>query len=146
MLEFTAHNFKMLLQNLTQLRELHLSYVNISSTISLNFSSHLTSLRLDNTGLNGILPESIFNLPKLEHLSLWGNDQLNGYFPNTKWNSSASLKELDLYAMNFYGNFLPESLGNLTSLQRLVLNFCNLSGPIPKSLWNLSHRVFGPTR
>ncbi|PHT94814.1 hypothetical protein T459_02696 [Capsicum annuum] len=63
---------------------------------------------------------------------------LNGYFPKTKWNSSASIMELELPGVNFSSN-LPESIGCLTSLVYLSLGYCNLSGPIPKSLWDLTH-------
>ncbi|KAG5568170.1 hypothetical protein H5410_064813 [Solanum commersonii] len=137
-LRLTTHDFKSLLQNLTQLRELHLSRINISSTIPLNFSSHLTTLILSETGLYGIIPESIFHLPNLETLDLGINHELNGYFPKTKWNSSASLLELDLSLVNFSCN-LPESLGyHLTSLRSLDLAYCNLRGPIPESLSNLT--------
>ncbi|MCE5166045.1 hypothetical protein HAX54_014305 [Datura stramonium] len=128
----------MLLKNLTQLRELDLTEVNISSTIPPNFSSHITTLKLANTGLHGILPESIFHLPNLQVLNLIGNDQLSGHFPKTKWNSSASVRELYISQVNFSGNFLPESLGYLTSLRSLQLQSCNISGPIPKSLWNVT--------
>ncbi|WMV56559.1 hypothetical protein MTR67_049944 [Solanum verrucosum] len=138
MLTFGPHDFEMLLQNLTQLRELHLTSINISSTIPPNFSSHLTTLRLGNTGLHGLIPESIFHLPNLETLVLQNNDQLSGYFPKTKWNSSASLMELDLSGVNFSCN-LPESIGYLTSLHSLSLKNCNLRGPIPESLSNLTH-------
>nr|XP_016433134.1 PREDICTED: receptor-like protein 12 [Nicotiana tabacum] len=142
MLSLGPHNFKLLLQNLTQLRELDLTTVNISSTIPLNISSHITTLMLAGTGLHGALPESIFHLPNLEILDLRINFQLSGYFPKTKWNNTASLRELYLSAVNFSGDFLPESLGYLTSLQRLKLEFCNLSGPVPESLWNLTRIVF----
>ncbi|KAH0708119.1 hypothetical protein KY290_009624 [Solanum tuberosum] len=137
-LRLTTHDFKSLLQNLTQLRELHLSQVNIPSTIPLNFSSHFTTLRLSETGLYGIIPESIFHLPNLEILDLSYNDHLNGYFPKAKWNSSASLIELSLSMVNFSDNF-PESIGyHLTSLRSLDLVYCNLRGPIPESLSNLT--------
>ncbi|KAK6772714.1 hypothetical protein RDI58_027952 [Solanum bulbocastanum] len=110
-------NFEMLLQNLTQLRELDLTSINISSTIPLNFSSHLTTLSLFETGLYGLIPESIFHLPNLETLDLSSNYELSGYFPKTKWNSSASLVELHLSSVNFSCN-LPESLGyHLTSVR-----------------------------
>ncbi|WMV56552.1 hypothetical protein MTR67_049937 [Solanum verrucosum] len=135
-LRLTTHDFKSLLQNLTQLRELHLFGINISSTIPLNFSSHLTTLRLSETGLYGIIPESLFHLPNLETLDLGFNYELSGYFPKTKWNSSASLIHLNLHGVNFSN--LPESLGyHLTSLRSLDLAYCNLRGPIPESLSNL---------
>ncbi|KAG5587008.1 hypothetical protein H5410_047442 [Solanum commersonii] len=131
-----AHDFKLLLQNLTQLRELDLSNINISSTIPLNFSSRLTTLRLIDTGLYGIIPESIFHLPNLETLYLSFND-LRGYFPKTKWNNSTSLVELDLLGVNFSDSF-PESIGYLTSVPSLSLQSCNLRGPIPESISNLT--------
>ncbi|KAM3199176.1 hypothetical protein P3L10_031536 [Capsicum annuum] len=116
-LRLAPHDFKLILQNLTQLRELDLRYVNIFSTIPLNFSSHLTNLRLGGTGLNGIIPESIFHQPNLQVLNLEGNNALNGNFPKTKWNSDLSWT---------YPSFL-------------MLSSCNLSGPIPRSLWNLTN-------
>ncbi|KAH0733739.1 hypothetical protein KY285_009446 [Solanum tuberosum] len=136
-LKLTAHDLKLLLQNSTQLRELDVTSINISSTIPPNFSSHLTTLRMGNTGLYGIIPESIFHLPNLETLVLQNNNQLSGHFPKTKWNSSASLIELDLSGVNFSDN-LPESIGYLTSVHSLSLKNCNLRGPIPESLLNLT--------
>ncbi|XP_059292560.1 receptor-like protein Cf-9 [Lycium ferocissimum] len=116
LLRLATHYFKLLLRNLTKLRELDLSGVNISSTIPPNISSCLTTLRLRFTGLYGIIPESIFHWPDLETLDLRENDQLSGYFPKTKWNNSASLIELDLGGVNFSHN-LPKFLGYLTSMQ-----------------------------
>ncbi|WMV56537.1 hypothetical protein MTR67_049922 [Solanum verrucosum] len=132
-----AHDFRLLLHNLTLLRVLDLSGVSISSTIPLNFSSHFTTLVLGHSELYGVIPESIFHLPKLKILDLSINYQLNGYFPKTKWNSSASLTDLNLQGVNFSG-YLPESLGYLTSLNNLFLIFCNIWGPIPESLSNLT--------
>nr|AAV33692.1 Hcr9-OR3A [Solanum pimpinellifolium] len=137
-LRFEPHNFELLLKNLTRLRELHLSYVNISSAIPLNFSSHLTNLRLRNTQLYGMLPESVFHLSNLESLYLLGNPQLTVRFPTTKWNSSRSLMKLYLYRVNATGG-IPESFGHLTSLRALTIYSCNLSGSIPKPLWNLTN-------
>lgn len=70
------HNFELLLKNLTQLRELDLYGVSIASTFSLNFSSYLTTLRLSDTQLRGILPESVFHLSNLKTLDLSFNSQL----------------------------------------------------------------------
>ncbi|XP_049386445.1 receptor-like protein Cf-9 [Solanum stenotomum] len=136
-LRLVAHDFKLLLQNLTQLRELDLTFINISSTIPLNFSSHLTTLDLGFAGLYGIIPENIFHLSNLEALYLENNDQLSGHFPKIKWNSSASLIVLDLLGVNFSDN-LPEYIGYLTSLRYLYLQSCNLRGPIPESISNLT--------
>ncbi|KAF3655797.1 putative cytochrome 82C2-like [Capsicum annuum] len=78
------------------------------------------------------------NFPKMKLGPLSFKFILNGYFPKTKWNSSASIMELELPGVNFSSN-LPESIGCLTSLVYLSLGYCNLSGPIPKSLWDLTH-------
>ncbi|KAH0724456.1 hypothetical protein KY285_003698 [Solanum tuberosum] len=137
-LRFGPHNFELLLKNLTRLRELHLSSVNISSTIPLNFSSYLTTLNLWTTQLYGMLPESVFHLSNLESLCLLDNPQLTVKFPTTKWNSSASLMALFLYSVNATGR-IPESFGHLTSLLTLRITSCNLSGSIPKPLWNLTN-------
>nr|XP_009793220.1 PREDICTED: receptor-like protein 12 [Nicotiana sylvestris] len=75
--------------------------------------SHLTHLDLSYsnfTGLHGALPESIFHLLNLQVLNLGGNFQLSGYFPKTKWNSSASLRGLRLSYVPFSGDFLPVSV------------------------------------
>uniref|UniRef100_M1B5G6 Peru 2 n=1 Tax=Solanum tuberosum TaxID=4113 RepID=M1B5G6_SOLTU len=134
-----AHDFKLLLQNLTQLRELDFSFINISSTIPPNFSSHFTTLSLGLTGLYGIIPERIFHLPNLKKLDLSSSYELSGYFPKTKWNNNTSLRKLELSGVNFSDN-IPESLGyHLTSLNYFSLSHCKLWGPIPKSLSNLTH-------
>ncbi|KAG5628460.1 hypothetical protein H5410_000177 [Solanum commersonii] len=132
------HNFELLLKNLTQLRELKLDSVNISSTIPLNFSSYLTVLQLPYTQLRGVLPERVFHLSNLEFLHLSSNPQLTVRFPTTTWNSSASLMKLYLYDVNFTGR-IPESFSHLTSLHELDMGYSNLAGPIPKPLGNLSH-------
>ncbi|WMV06789.1 hypothetical protein MTR67_000174 [Solanum verrucosum] len=137
-LSLGPYNFELLLQNLTQLRELALYGVNISSTIPSNFSSHLTTLELSDTHLHGVLPERIFHLSNLKTLDLSYNHKLTVRFPITKWNSSASLMYLYLYHVNITGR-IPESFTHLTSLHDLDMGYSNLSGPIPKSLWNLTH-------
>ncbi|XP_055819050.1 receptor-like protein 9DC3 [Solanum dulcamara] len=140
-LSFGPHNFGLLLKNLTQLRDLDLSSVNVSSTILSNFSSHLTSLKLSFTQLRGVLPERVFHLSDLESLELSYNPQLTVGFPTTKWNSSASLMKLQLRDVNFTGR-IPESFSHLTSLHELDMSYSNLSGPILKPLWNLTNIEF----
>ncbi|KAG5569084.1 hypothetical protein H5410_058850 [Solanum commersonii] len=85
--------------------------------------THLDLSWADFSGLYGIIPESIFNLPNLETLDLSYNDQLNGYFPKTKWNSSASLMELNLVGV-------PKCLWNLTHLEYMDLQDNRAKGPL----------------
>ncbi|KAM3327644.1 hypothetical protein P3S68_033693 [Capsicum galapagoense] len=74
-LRLGPYNFELLLKNLTQLRELYLDSVNISSTIPLNFSSYLTTLWLPGAELHEAFPERVFDLSNLETLSLSSNSQ-----------------------------------------------------------------------
>ncbi|XP_060671041.1 receptor-like protein 6 [Ziziphus jujuba] len=132
LLELKNPGFGFLLQNLTKLRQLALSYVDISSTVPYflsNFSS-LTSIYLRNCGLYGKFPESIFQLPNLEFLSLAENKELTGSFP--EFQSGSPLKELSLWHTSFSGDF--SSIGELDSLDQLDLEGCKFSGLIPSSI------------
>lgn len=74
----------------------------------------VTELDLSMNNLIGELPQSISKLKHLKRLCLAGNkDGITGS--------------------------LPESLGELTDLEVLELNYCSLSGEIPACLGNLKH-------
>ncbi|KAA8535141.1 hypothetical protein F0562_030144 [Nyssa sinensis] len=130
--------FQLLVQNLTKLRELHLDNVNISSVIPssmLNLTS-LSSLHLAHCGLQGKFHDDIFHLPNLKELRLAGNSNLTGHLP--KLNSSSPLEYLSLGSTSFSGE-LPNSIGNLKSLNRLYVYNCKFSGSIPASLEKLKN-------
>ncbi|KAG5628878.1 hypothetical protein H5410_000595 [Solanum commersonii] len=135
---FGPNKFALLLKKLTQLRELDLNFVDISSTFPLNFSSYLTTLWLPYTQLRGILPKRVFNLSNLGSLDLTNSPRHTVRFPTKKWNTSASLTELYLNGVNFTGK-IPESFSHLTLLLDLVMSSSNLSVPILKPLWNLTN-------
>ncbi|KAL7219113.1 hypothetical protein ACSBR2_012232 [Camellia fascicularis] len=111
------HTFNMLLRNLTQLRELHLDLLNISSP----------------------LPHAILNLSSLTSLSLElkleRNSELTGKLPY--FNVTSSLQFLDLSCTSFSSQF-PESISNLKALNILSLFECDFSGSIPASCGNLT--------
>ncbi|CAL5443125.1 unnamed protein product [Camellia sinensis] len=138
-LRLEPHNFRMMLKNLTQLQELVLYDVNISSVVpmSLTNMSSLTYLDLSYTRLHGKLPDSIFHLPNLQILYLGGNYDLTGNLPKVNWSSSSSLQQLYLSSTSFSGE-LPYSIGYLKSLTSLNLGGCKFSGSIPESLGNLT--------
>ncbi|KAE9462382.1 hypothetical protein C3L33_05710, partial [Rhododendron williamsianum] len=98
--------------NLTQLENLKLTQVNISSGLPdslLNLSS-LATIDLSETRLNGKLPDSIGYLGFLNYLDLSSNE--------------------------LFGP-LPESLGNLTRITQLRLSGNGLNGQVPSTLSNL---------
>nr|XP_048330839.1 receptor-like protein 7 [Ziziphus jujuba var. spinosa] len=136
-LELKNPNLSSLLQNLTGLEVLDLSYVNISSVVP-NFLSNFTSLAslfLCNSRLRGEFPATIFQLPNLRFLDVGSNRNLKGYLPEFKHKSP--LKELILHKSGFSG-ILPSSIQMLDSLDLLDVVDCNFSGFVPSSLGKLA--------
>ncbi|KAG5120840.1 hypothetical protein JHK84_039180 [Glycine max] len=135
------YTWNKLIQNATNLRELSLNGVDMSSigdsSLSLltNLSSSLISLRLSSTELQGNLSSDILSLPNLQILSFGGNKDLGGELPKSNW--STPLRLLSLFRTAFSGN-IPNSIGHLKSLNRLYLWSCNFDGLIPSSLFNLT--------
>ncbi|PWA95149.1 Leucine-rich repeat-containing protein [Artemisia annua] len=141
-------------RNFTNLEELSLEYVVISSVLpkSLNISSSLKLLNLAGTELQGKLPHYIFNLHSLETLDLGGNyftgdiptdisvnlthltyldlsyNQLNGTLPSWPF-TSPSLESLSLSGNMFRGNVPFESFA-IPSLKELDLAYNQLGGQI----------------
>ncbi|KAH0782945.1 hypothetical protein KY290_002543 [Solanum tuberosum] len=141
-IQFSQDVFNMLFQNLTKLELLSLSHLNISSSIPMNvsFSSSLRYLNLEDTYLQGDLPKRIFLLPNLEILRLSYNFDLTVSLPKFNWRSSThSLSELDLSG-NIVSGGIHNSLGTTTlkALKILRLSGCNLAGPFPEFIGNLS--------
>ncbi|KAF8391158.1 hypothetical protein HHK36_023459 [Tetracentron sinense] len=133
-------SLRTLVQRLTNLRELNLESVNISTVVLdllPNFSA-LTSLNLRFCQLHGIFPQSIFLLPNLQSLIVSDNLDLIVYLP--EFHSSSSLRFLDLSNTRFTGE-LPDSISKLKLLNALYLEACNLSGSIPSSIGNLTQLV-----
>ncbi|GLT28249.1 hypothetical protein SLA2020_031950, partial [Shorea laevis] len=132
--------FKNLVHNLSEVRELVLNGVNMTSVnprFFMNLSSSLISLRLFNCQLRGNFPNSIFRLPNLKRFSLGGRN-LTIDLPSSNW--SSPLQRLYLGDMDC-GRRLREFIGDLKSLQYLGLS-CNLEGSIPTSIGNLSQLAY----
>ncbi|KAI3748826.1 hypothetical protein L6452_12203 [Arctium lappa] len=164
-LQLEPHILEHLLQNSTFLRDLSLADVNIGMVLPayLNISPSLKLLNLSFTGLQGKLPDNIFNLQYLEKLDLSYNNDLASRLPEVNTSTSIPLKWLSLSSTNLSGeiphsighlkslNYLdlsrnkglsgeiPYSIGHLESLNTLRLDYCGLAGPLPKSLGNLRH-------
>ncbi|EEF27791.1 serine-threonine protein kinase, plant-type, putative [Ricinus communis] len=157
--------FEILVQNLTKLQELDLSYTNMSlvaPTSLMNLSSSFLSLRFKSCGLTGRLPDNIFQLQNLQALDVGGNGDLTGSLPRHNWSSSLqdlslsetqipiylehdffknlkSLTAIELRSCHFVGSDLS-LFGNLSQLTELDLsNLSNnrFNGPIPSSIFEI---------
>ncbi|CAL8121427.1 unnamed protein product [Prunus armeniaca] len=162
LLKLQPSDMRSLVQNLTSLETLSLSFINISSIIpaSLTNLSFLTSLNLKECNLFGEFPVRIFNLQNLKVLSVRYNQDLTGYFPEFNRSSPLillkvaytrffgqipssfeklnSLQELDVAQCNFSEGLVPSALGNLRQLTYLDISANKFGGPIPDSLANLT--------
>ncbi|GLT35521.1 hypothetical protein SLA2020_099670 [Shorea laevis] len=134
--------FQMLVHNLTELRFLILTELNMSLVVPsslLNLTSSLEHLSLSYCNLQGYFPNQVFQLPSLQLLDLRYNSHLGGNLPGS--NQSSSLQYLNLENTNFSGE-LPYSIGNLRRLEELNLVSCQFYGSIPASIFNLTHLTF----
>ncbi|XP_058746835.1 receptor-like protein 7 [Vicia villosa] len=144
-MELNPFTWKKPILNATNLRELYLDSVNMSSirenSLSMinNLSSSLVSLSLSYTGMQGNLSSDILSLPNLQKLNLFDNYDLSGQLPKFNW--STPLRYLDLSYITFSGE-IPYSIGHLKSLTHLNLRACNFNGMVPPSLWNLTQLTF----
>ncbi|KAD3066688.1 hypothetical protein E3N88_34568 [Mikania micrantha] len=136
-LELQSHGLGYLLQNMTRLENLHLTGVDLSSSVPrflANFSS-LRYIKLISCNLQDEFPSEIFHLPKLIHLGLRKNPNLTGSLPEFHLNTL--LKYLRVSLTGFTG-VVPESIGNLNHLEVLDLETCHFFGRLPGSLSNLT--------
>ncbi|KAJ6881216.1 receptor-like protein 12 [Populus alba x Populus x berolinensis] len=135
--------FDKLVRNLTKLRELDLSWVDMSLVVPdslMNMSSSLSSLLLNYCGLQGKLPSSMGKFKHLQYLRLRGNNFV-GSIPYD-FDQLTELLSLGLSSKNYLGSLEPiyfdKIVQNLTKLRDLALGFVNMSLVAPNSLTNLS--------
>ncbi|XP_058182190.1 receptor-like protein 6 [Rhododendron vialii] len=136
--------FELLIQNLSKLRDLDLSEVNISSSVFPNSLLNLTSLRtlsLGGSGLHGEVPPGVSYLNKLVSLDLSENFDLRleeGGFELLIQNLS-KLRDLSLIGVNMSSSVVSNSLLNLTFLRSLGLGKSGLHGEFPSGVFHLPH-------
>ncbi|XP_052302002.1 receptor-like protein 9DC3 [Populus trichocarpa] len=131
-----------LVRNLTELRELDLSRVNMSLVAPnslTNLSSSLSSLSLWGCGLQGKFPGNIFLLPKLESLDMSYNNRLTGSFPSS--NLSNVLSSLDLSNTRISVYLENDLISNLKSLEYMYLRNSNIIRSDLAPLGNLTQLI-----
>ncbi|PWZ30558.1 putative LRR receptor-like serine/threonine-protein kinase [Zea mays] len=119
------------------LRYVNLAGNNLSGVIpdSLSKAPSLRVLNLSMNILQGMIPVTIFNSnsSKLVAVDLHWND-LTGPIPSIQ--KPTSLQFLGL-TTNLLSGMIPASLGNVSSLNTILLAENNLSGPIPEALGHI---------
>ncbi|KAK6123979.1 hypothetical protein DH2020_042324 [Rehmannia glutinosa] len=139
--------------------------MDLSATIPPQFGnlSFLVSLDMSNNKFHGDLPEELANLRRLKYLNLREN-QISGSVPANFFNIS-TLEKVDFTNNNLSGNLpanmcrhsqnleyfsvysnllsgeIPQSIGECSRLQTLLLQFNQFTGPVPKQIGNLSMLV-----
>ncbi|KAM4106581.1 hypothetical protein ACB094_04G075200 [Castanea mollissima] len=116
---------------------IQLKRLNLSGVLPADFRNltNLQELDLSFNYISGSIPSSFSQLP-LVILSLSGN-RLSGEIPKGI-GEIGSLEELVLEANQLDGH-LPENLGNLSNLKRLVLSANNFTGTIPETFGKLTN-------
>ena len=147
----------------TRLRVLSLNDNKFSGYFPSSIGSKLLKLQhldLSHNGFATALPESLAELSDLEYLFVVGNPLEEGVIPSFL-SSLTNLKDLSLKATNRMGiipawvgtlnlslldldsnaltGTIPAALGEMTSLQHLLLNRNKLEGSVPESLSKLSN-------
>ncbi|XP_071735632.1 receptor-like protein EIX1 [Rutidosis leptorrhynchoides] len=130
--------FPLFLQNMTSLRVLDLSTNKLNSSIPL--MNNVVELNLAGNRFSGIQDTGVWRQCLIKQLDLSFN-YMKGGFTGPSTNVSECAKyDLETLILNDnkLNGFIPESLGNLTSLQDLVLSGNQLTGPIPTSIGKLA--------
>ena len=121
---------------------LSLMYNNLQGDFSqvdlLPFKDTLVELNLAGNALTGGLPESLFQLSRLETLQLFYNN-LEGGLPSAVGDLT-SLLVLDL-DHNLLTGPIPPELGKLVNVQVLDLSWNGFTGPIPAELGDMTSLV-----
>eukprot|EP00039_Didymoeca_costata_P030340 m.29080 g.29080 ORF g.29080 m.29080 type:complete len:981 (+) comp8062_c0_seq1:266-3208(+) len=94
----------------------------------------LEILELEQNEFTGTISPAIGNLKKMKLLYIFKN-QFDGKLPEELW-SLTSLENLDISDNRFAGQ-LSENIGQLQNLQVINTTNNNFVGPVPKSIYNL---------
>ncbi|KAG9143373.1 hypothetical protein Leryth_022224 [Lithospermum erythrorhizon] len=100
-----------------------------------NTVCHVTNIQLKGLSLTGVLPEEFANLTRLTELELTRN-YFNGSIP-------LAITRIPLTFLSLIGNRIsgpiPKEIGNIATLEHLLLEDNQLEGPLPEEIGNLSN-------
>ncbi|XP_021736226.1 probable LRR receptor-like serine/threonine-protein kinase At1g53430 isoform X1 [Chenopodium quinoa] len=110
-------------------------FTNVTCDCTFNSGTvcHVTNIQLKGLNLTGYLPEEFGNLTQLQEIDLARN-YVHGTIPKTL--SKIPLVTLSLVVNRMTGP-IPKEIGQISTLEELMLEDNRLGGPLPKSLGNL---------
>ena len=94
--------------------------------------TEITDLRLNQCKLTGPIPESIYDLPKLQKI-FFQSDDLTGAL-SEKLGQLTELTDLYINGSTKLEGIIPTSIGNLTKLQNINIANTSIGGSIPQEL------------
>ncbi|CAA7042761.1 unnamed protein product [Microthlaspi erraticum] len=126
--------------NLTNLSHLdislnHFTGENFPLPFDMSQFHNLEYFDVGGNSFSGTFPTSLFMIPSLRWVSLWGNN-LKGPIEFKNTSSSSKLQTLSLYQNNFEGS-IPKSISKFSNLERLLLSDNYFTGPILRSISNM---------
>jgi receptor kinase-like protein len=126
------------LGNLTNLFNIDLSDNKLSGVIPSSFGMlpNLSVLSLGFNNLTGPIPNSIWNISSLGVLSVQRN-MLNGTIPPNAFSNLPNVQRLYMDHNHFHGH-IPASLGNASNLIMIVLGANPFSGIVPQEVGELT--------
>jgi len=131
-----------MLYNISTLERLDLAYNNIQGVLpsAIGSLSGLMHLDLSANGFEGKLPRSLGNMCNLQHLDLSYNKLGGGVYELLGNSSACTVKNMEFLDLsrNRLSGTLPDQLGEHKKLSILILGYNMLSGQIPVSIGNLS--------
>ncbi|KAL9232482.1 hypothetical protein vseg_007591 [Gypsophila vaccaria] len=96
---------------------------------------HVTNIQLKGLNLTGVFPEEFSNLSRLQEIDLSIN-YISGTIPK-------SLSKIPLVILSLTGNRntgpIPDEIGQISTLEQLIVEDNEHEGPIPKSLGKLKN-------
>ena len=121
-----------LVSTATSLTVLKLSRNNVKSLTGIGAATLLTAFHCTQCGLEGPIPDELFDLVRLENLFLNYN-KLSGELPNERISQWEQLKELHLVHNQFNGT-IPRMLTTLGFLEVIALGHNRFSGELPPDI------------
>ncbi|KAI4302628.1 hypothetical protein MLD38_038350 [Melastoma candidum] len=119
------------LGNLPNITKFQLDLNYISGPLPASFANlkNIKHFHMNNNSISGQIPPGLHQLPALIHMLL-DNNNLSGYLP-PELAQAPKLRILQLDNNNFGGSQIPSTYGNMSTLRKLSLRNCNLTGPVP---------------